>query len=266
MSEENTDNLQPDPGDSTGDETTDNPKETNDPSELAAKAGHKGLDDFIAAGGSADRYQSPEVFLALKGPLKSIKHQTRKLQEQEQRFNQQMESVKTFHKAQLESQKAQLMSQRDEAIGDLDADKAKAFQTQIDNLQQAPIQQAAPPAQSEIVATWSNDPKNAWIDKPGARSTYAQTQFQGYLSQNHDDTTALRLMEADMAREFPDVNIAARNAPHVEGGTPPGNKPSKSVTMQDLTTEEAAIWKHSAGMWGNDQKAFLTSVKNTRGA
>ncbi len=270
---DNQDNIQDDSGETPSDNTeqnVDNIQDTPKANEIAAEAGHKSREEFIAAGGKPELYQPPEVFLALKEPLRTLKQQSKKLRAQDDQINQfsnQMQSMQTFHTAQLESQKAQLMANRDAAIEDLDSDQAKAIQRQIDSLPQAapaPIKQA--PVQSQAVQDWSNDPKNAWIDKPGAKSTYAQSQYQGYIQKGFDEQTSLNHMETDIAREFPEMNMNVNTAPVHEGGSKPGNKPSKGVTMNDLTAEEQGIWKHSSSMWKDDQKAFLESVKNTRNA
>lgn len=261
MSDENTDNIQKDPqvqGDETG-ITTEGPN-TED---HAAKAGHKGYEKYISDGGKPELYQSPEVFLALKEPLRTLKQQSKRLRQQEAEFDKRIQGQNVMHQAQLETQKSQLIANRDAAIDDLDKDAARNYQNQIDKIPPAqPTQQA--PVQSQDVQDWSADPKNAWIDKPGAKSTYAQSQFQAYLNKGHDDITSIRLMESDISREFPEINSNAKTAPQIEGGTKPGNRASINVEMADLTPEESSIWKHSSSMWKGDKKAFLQSVKDSR--
>lgn len=272
MNDTNVDNIQVEPGETPSESDEQNLHNIQDTSnELAVKSGHQNLEQFVSKGGKEEDYQSPEIFLALKGPLKKIKDQRKRYdqreRERELEFQDRMKGVQSMHKAQLEGQKAALMAQRNERIGDLDAEGAQVIQNQIDALPAAPAQAPQAPGQSQAVQDWSNDPKNAWIDTPGPKSTYAQTQFQNYLRDGHSDAQAIRNMEADIRGEYPDINPNTSSAPAVEGGTPPGNK-SKAAdpTMSTLTEEERYTWKHNADMWGNDQKRFLQSVKDIRGA
>lgn len=241
------------------------PGHINDMPAHAAKSGHQSYEQFLANGGNADDYQTPEQFMALKGPLKRIKEQSRHIKRMEKDFNDRLEGLNTIHKSQLESQKATLMAQRDQALDDYDKDKARAYQTQIDNIQ---TQQPAPSPQSQMsqdLVDWNNDPANDWFKTDKAKATYASVQFEEYRNQGHDDVTAIRLMESDVSRRFRDVNHNITGAPAMERGSKPGAKPPpKRITMDDLTHEETNIWHHSGKMWAS-KDAFLKSVQDSRG-
>lgn len=241
------------------------PGQIQDMDAHAAKSGHQNYEQFLANGGIADDYQSPEQFMALKGPLKRIKEQSRHIKRLEKDFNDRLNGLNQLHKTQLDSQKSSLMAQRDAAMDDFDKDKARAYQSQLDNLQTNQPSQSQSPQISQDLQDWNNDPVNDWFKTDKAKSTYASVQFEEYRNQGHDDTTAIRLMESDVNRRFRDVNHNITGAPAMERGSKPGAKPpAQKITMTDLTHEETTIWNHSGGMWAS-QEAFLKSVSDSRG-
>lgn len=263
---ENVDNIQADLGDSTSEvdkQNVDNIQDKPDPAELAAKQGHKGYEQYIADGGKPELYQSPEVFLALKEPLKALKQKSKQLDRQTQEFEERLAGQRAMHAEQLKLQREQLMANRDAAIVDADVEGARAYQQQIDNLQRLP-EQTPTQGKSQAIQDWED--RNPWVMKQGPRTAYANAQFTQYLTQGYSETDALNLVDSDIAREFPPVNTTARTAPQIEGGTKPGSKPKgRDLTMNDLTQQERSIWRTSPDMWDNDPKKFLQSVKDTRG-
>lgn len=241
------------------------PGQIHDMDAHAAKSGHQNYEQFLANGGNPDDYQTPEQFLAIKGPLKRIKEQSRHIKRMEKDFNDRLEGLNAIHKTQLEAQKASLMTQRDAALDDFDKEKARTYQSQIDNLQINQPPQSKQPQVSQELLDWNNNPSNDWYKTDKAKATYASVQFEEYRSQGHDDATAIRLMESDVNRRFRDVNNNITGAPAMERGSKPGAKPApKNITMNDLTHEETNIWNHSSGMWPS-QTAFLKSVADSRG-
>lgn len=270
---ENVDNIQDgldqEPSESI-DNDSDNIQDTPEynAAELAAKKGHLSYEDYIAKGGKPELYKSPEVFLALEEPLKEIRNKTKRLEQQERDFERRMENMRKFHDAQLEAQKKELIAKRNEAVEDGDIETFNNIQNKIDGINRQEVEpQNSQPARSQVVEDWSNDPKNAWIDQPGPKSTYAQSQFQHYLRSGLDEANAIASMERDIAREFPDVNRNAQNAPIPEKGTPAGRKQSfAKATMNNLTPEEQKIWDTASSVWGNNEKLFLETVNDNRRA
>lgn len=262
------------------DENADADKKTKDPDmvipghihnakETAEKQGYLSYEDYIAKGGNPEDYQTPEQFIALKGPLKRIKDQTKQIKRMERDFNERLDSLNLFHKQQLEAQKAQLMAQRDAALDDYDKDKARAYQAQIDNINTQyanGTQPTNPQTQnlSQVLMDWNNDPANDWFKTDKAKAAYASIQFEEYRNQGYDDATAIRLMEGDVGKRFRDTNPNISGAPSMERGSKPGTKPPpKKLTMDDLTHDELSIWNHSGTMWPS-KEAFLKSVSDSR--
>ena len=251
------------------DDSDDKKTDPNSAKERAAKAGHQDYETYIANGGEAEKYQAPEIFLALKGPLTKIKDQTKRFKQQEREFNDRLKGINDYHTQQLESQRDQLIQQRDTAFDESDAEQARAYQKQLDNLKpvpQTPINQPAQQQVSEELNNWNNNPRNNWYKTPGPRQLYANTQFESYRVQGHDDATAIRLMESDISKHFPEINQNITGAPMAEGGSKPGNKAApRKLTLKDLTAEEASIFRHRPdGMWSTED-AFLQAVADSRG-
>ncbi len=262
---DNQDNIQEGLGNSPSESTESKPDNIQDKpniSEAAAKQGYKSYEEYVAAGGKPEMYQSPEVFMALKEPLKTIRQKTKELERKEREFDERLKSQRDFHNEQLKLQREKLMADRDAAIVNSDVQQAQHYQQQIDNM---PTQMEEPaPTKSTAIAEW--EAKNPWVQQPGPKTAYANAQFSHYLSQNYTQEDALRMVDQDISREFADVNPTARKAPIPEGGSPPGNTkaPSRNLTMNDLTAEERSIWKNSSSMWGGDEKKFLQAVKDSR--
>ncbi len=230
-------------------------------------AGHKSKEEFVRDGGRAEEWQSPEVFQALKPVLNKMKDQSKRIKQMEVNNTERINNLNTLHNQQMDVQKAQLAQQRQAAVEDGDLEKFNSIQTQMDNIKPVPQEAPQQPQMSQELHDWNSDPKNSWMKSPGAKSTYAHQLYSTYNSQGYDDVTTLQMIDRDMAREFPDINPNITGAPRAEGGSRPGNKaPSKTLTMKDLTAEEAGIWKNrGTGMWANE-KDFLKAVEDSRSA
>ena len=239
---------------------------THNNTERAIEQGYQTKEQFIENGGNPDDYiDDPKTYLALKGTLKRLREQSKQLKNQQSDFEKRVNDLNQYHTQQLELTKAQLTTQRDQAITELDADKARQFQQQIDELTKQPAPASADPYQqlSPTLQEWNNDPKNDWFKKGGAKALYANNQFVHYKNQNYDDETALRLMESDIKREFPDINANRSNAPMPEGGSKPGAKAGLKVSMNSLTHEEMFAWKAFGHMYENEEH-FLKTVADAR--
>ena len=232
--------------------------------EAATAKGHQSKEDYVANGGDEDNWQSPEVFIALKGPLAKIKDQTRRIKAMETDFNSRTANVNKLHNLQVDQLRTDLVAKRTAAIEEADVTQADQYQSQIDNLQPLPETPAVPVQLSEDLETWNADPKNAWIFQAGPKADFAHKQFGIYRGKGLDDAQIINGIEADIAKHFPEVNPHIAGAPMAESGSKPGAKlPSKEITMNDLTAEEARIWRNGSSMW-TDQADFLQSVKDSR--
>lgn len=226
----------------------------------AASMGHQSKEDWVKNGGDPFLWQPPEVFLQLKPALTRLKDQGRQIKN----LKKENETLNAVYGHQVEHLRSQLNQQRDEAVQEADVVKVKQITEQIDKLPGT----AQAPAQGQLsdeLQAWNADPKNDWYRNDEAKQALADRRFILYKGQNYTDTDAIKLMEGDVARLFPDINQNRNNAPPSEGGSKPGNKPAASkITLNDLTATEASIWRHRPpNMWKNEAE-FLAMVLKTR--
>ena len=228
----------------------------------AASMGHQSKDDWVNNGGDPFLWQPPEVFLQLKPALTRLKDQGRQIKS----LKKENETLTSVYGHQVENLRAQLNQQRDEAVTEADLPKVKQLQQQIDNLPATEQAVAnANVALSEELQTWNANPKNDWYRNDKAKQLFADDRFATYKALNYSDTDAISQMDKDVITRFPDLNQNRNNAPPAEGGSKPGKRPgARKLTLNDLNSMEASIWRHRPpNMWKNEAE-FLTMVAKTR--
>jgi len=226
----------------------------------ASSMGHQSKDDWVTNGGDPLLWQPPEVFLQLKPALSKLKDQGKQIKN----LKRENETLNTVYGHQVENLRSQLKIQHDEAVSEADVTKVNQIQDQLDNL---PAIDATAPRQalSETLETWNADPKNDWYKKDPAKQAFADRRFGQYKEQNYSDSDSIRLMEDDIKRHFVDVNVNRSNASRSEAGSKPGNKQAaRKLTLNDLTSTEASIWRHRPPNMWKDESEFLAMVTKTR--
>jgi len=220
--------------------------------DIARSGGWKPIEDWE---GDPGDWRSAEVFNERGEWIQRHKEQQGQINEMRDSFNSRIEGVNKIHTAQLEAQKAELIQKRNDAIDIADRDAANKHQESIDNL---PVVEQHQEAQT-VLDSWNAS--NAWIMQNTPKAAYAKAQFSIY-SQTMSQQEAIREMESDISREFP--TVAKTNSPHVEGGTKPGGqRKPRSLTMNDLTSEEKTIYKTMRDSWKSEAE-FLQAVQDTR--
>lgn len=257
-STEQVDNQEPD----------DNPVNTGD---HPTSAKHMSKDEWVSKGNDAADYKTPEQFDEAGKWIKITKKMQRDMDEMKQSMSQahedQIKGLNQLHNAQLQSKVQQLEAKRDAAIDDFDKVGAREAQTEIDKAyaaQPAPIQQpVAQPTKDPAIAEWERN--NPDILSNPEKLAFANARTNSYLEGGLSMPEALASLDGDLARTYPATN-PNRNAPaNSEMGSGPGQKSTpKALTMGDLTSDEASIWKHSSSMWSGDEKKFLQAVTNDR--
>ncbi|MBL4574431.1 MAG: hypothetical protein JKY86_15360 [Gammaproteobacteria bacterium] len=229
--------------------------------ETARKSGWRPEDEWAKDDAKRPQeFTSPEIFNDRKGWVKKYRDQNKKMAEMEASFNTRLDNSNKLHEANLEMQKKELVAKRDAAIDLADRETANRIQNDIDSIN------APAPQQNQQATLDSWNQSNTWIYQNGPKSAYAKAQLNQYIDSGLDVSTALSNMDADIAREFPDVNQARSNQPSVEGGSRPGGKrPSRAITMTDLTNEERAIYKNMPDTWKTEAD-FLKAVQDSRGS
>lgn len=229
--------------------------------ETARKSGWRPEDEWAEDDAKRPHeFTSAEIFNDRKGWVKKYRDQNKRMSDMEADFNTRLNNSNKLHEAQLEMQKKDLITKRDAAIDLADRETANRIQNDIDSIN------TPAPKQDNQDALKAWEQSNTWIFQAGPKTSYANDQLNRYINSGLDVATALRSMESDIAREFPDVNHARSNQPSIEGGSRPGGKrPPRAITMTDLTNEERAIYKNMPGTW-NTEADFLKAVQDSRGS
>lgn len=224
--------------------------------EKASQEGWKPYDEFVENGGDPEKWVPAAIF-NVRGEFIG------KLKDQDKQFNERLQGVNQLHEAQLKIQREELMSERADAIkegGQQAVDRVAAIDKQLDTLSQAPVQNAVPPELQE----WNQ--KNSWIKQAGARSVFAQTNFAQAIQAGKSITDAIKHVEELDRRDFPQTTTKKPKEPAAlsEGGSKPGSKPSpKSLTWEDLTSDEVKIYNAMPGGW-KDKAHYLKAVADAR--
>lgn len=221
----------------------------------ARQNGWKDFDEYVEAGGDPEKWKTADAFNTYGELIGTVKRQ-------KVEFEQRIEGVQTLAQAQLDAQRRELTEKRDAMIDEGGkGPQVKAIEKQIEALNVAPT-----PVTPHALAEWNAN--NKWIDEKTPKAIFARQIWAEQLSANTPVEIALRNLEAEVEKHFP-RQTKTTTIPETERGAGPkgfGKAQQKAVTMDSLTSEERNIWKHSAGMWKNDQKAFLQSVADTRKA
>jgi hypothetical protein len=224
--------------------------------EKASKSGWKDFDAYVEEGGDPDKWKTADAFNTYGELIGTVKRQ-------KQEFEQRLEGVQRLSEAQLSAQREQLLKERDAAIeaGGKDAAKeVRALDKQIQATYVAPTQQV-----DATLEEWNAE--NQWIKEKTPKAIYARAVWAELLQAQTPIPQALKQLEADIKKHYPPPAAKPVTLPEGERGSGPkgfGKGGPKAATMDSLTSEEAAIWKHSGHMWKNDQKAFLQSVNDLR--
>jgi hypothetical protein len=234
--------------------------EANPAEDKAREGGWKPKEDWK---GEPEEWRSAEVFNERGEWIEKHKAQQKRMDNLESTVESRLENQRKLMELQSETQKNELIRKRDDAIDEADRDKANKYQEDIDSLNK-----------SNETVTNSNNPEaelnswnanNPWIMQNNPKAAYGKQQFASYQQQGMNSQQAIAAMEADVGREFPDINPQRLSAPLQEGGTPPGGiaKPRK-LTMSDLTGEEKKYYQSMPSAW-KDQGEFLQAVQDVRG-
>lgn len=235
-------------------------QEVDTTEDVARKSGWVDKDEWKDKGNDPAEHRSAELYNERGLWIEKDKQRQRELQQLRTDTDKRIDNLNTLHNRQVEADRARLTQSRDALVQDGDVAGVTNIQSQIDNLQHIPQQEA--PAVDPAYAQFQSD--NAWVSDGGPKSVYAHNQVSHYQKMGYGADTVLSMMQADLDREFPAVNTQIQGAPMAEtSGSKPGNKPkSGKLSMSDCTPEE--IKMRQAIDWDSDA-SFLQAVKDSRG-
>lgn len=233
----------------------------------AQDMGHTSKDEFIERGGDPERWKSAHEYVQY-GKIKSALDQSNaKIDKMQSDFDSRLDNVNKFNKVQTDAKIKALRAEQREAVSEGDTKKFDAKQNQIDDLKVEPEEPATDTntvkKDPEIVA-WES--KNPWInDVDDPRSDIALGLWNGFSNRNPNATIQEALSYVDKQMKTTPETNPRRDSPTNNERSTQTNKKTGKLSWADLTQEDLDMW-HKAGfdMWGNDQKAFLQSVKDSR--
>lgn len=183
-------------------------------------------------------------------------------------------NLNKLHEQQREADKAALRAEQRTAVDNADTDAYDAAQTKIDAIDAAPAPatntSTEAPAQDPAIVAY--EAKNPWAkDSTDARTIAANAHMQAYVTKNPNATTAEAVDYADgqiKAMTQQPGNSRRDNPTGYERSGGGGRQRSGGkLSMSDLTQQERQDWnKMGFDIFGNDEKAFLQAVADSRKA
>jgi len=167
---------------------------------------------------------------------------------------------------------SQLKAQKEQALTDLDTDKVRAIDTQIDEIQATKMPEAQatrPYSKAEYEKSWIKFvAKNDWYDdKPGMRSS-ANIIGDEYKAThpNHTPDELFAHVESEIRKEFPSRFEEKQTPSKVSSTTRRGSSggKTKTVKLSDLPADEQRIVRVMAAGCGkdaNDCEEYLKTYK-----
>lgn len=224
--------------------------------ERASKSGWKDFDAYIEEGGDPDKWKTADAFNVYGELIGTVKRQKAE-------FDQQVTGLVTMTQAQLATQRAELKVRREEFIEEGGKSKeVKALDRQIEALSQPVL-----PQSNTVLDDWNAE--NQWINEDSPKAVYAKDVFGREIRAGKSVEAAIATVESGLKKHYPPAAHKPATVPENERGSGAkgfGKQSKTAVTMESLTSEERAIWKHSGSMWKNDPKEFLKSVQTLREA
>lgn len=185
-------------------------------------------------------------------------------------------NLNKLHEQQREADKTALRAEQRTAVDNADTEAYDAAQVRIDAIDAAP-----PPATNANTSTEvpAQDPaivayeaKNPWAkDSTDARTIAANAHLRAYMAKNPNATIADGVNYADEQikpmTQQPGNSRRDNPTGHERSGGGGRQRSGGKLSMSDLTQQERQDWnKMGFDIFGNDEKAFLQAVADSRKA
>lgn len=219
--------------------------------DIAAQHGWKPLDEWVRGGGDPNEWRPA-------GEFNQVGEFGRKLKQRDQAHNEELQGVNKI----VAAQRKVLERQLDQAVEAGDKDAAKVIREDISNLEQ-PVAR-----KPQEVIDWELRNPDVYEDTP--KGAFMREQWARMLPDVHAGrksmADALQALDQKVEAAFPKPAQSRGKVPAAErgNGSRGVRQSNKAITMDDLTQEEAYLWKSCKSMWKGDEKAFLKSVQASR--
>lgn len=226
--------------------------------------------------GDEDNWNSAPNFLRTREIIDNNKALRAEQDKMRHDFDKRIENNNKLSQQMMDMKVSELKGKRDAAAADADMPAYQDANKQLDEIEKSDVsRETPPPANTENYAKAVYDhpvtqqfiTENPWIRGGAPKAIYGQKIFADYIQQNPTGTIeeGLELVKTSVNREFPQVNQNRQNAKQMgDRGNGPKKIASKNtLTMDDLTSQERAIFSGLGSGW-KDEKDFLQAVADNR--
>ncbi len=181
----------------------------------------------------------------------------------------QIRNLNKYHAQQREADKSTLRAEQRTAVDNADTEAYDAAQAQIDAIDANPAP-AAPAADQKLPEVIAWEASNAWSQDPAdARTIAANAHLQAFVAKTPGATVqaALDYVDGEIGKMTAPATNTRRDNPtgHERSGGGGRQRSGGKLSMADLNADEQQLWREAGfDVWGNDEKAFLQSVKDSR--
>lgn len=224
--------------------------------EEAAKAnGWKPFEDFVKEGGNPKDWVPAEMFNVRGEFIGKLRQKDREL---EQKVQERVQNVEKLYKAKLDELKAQ---QR-KAVEEGDTEEYDRLDSEINELSKPATQNGG--FTNPSLEEWNQN--NPWVFENTPKAAYAKQVFAQEVSQGKKPEDALATVDAEVTKHFSEPSGKSVPASEKGKGSRGFKTKSKSLSMDDLTTEEKSLWNNFSEGWDGDESKFLKAVADARAA
>jgi len=229
----------------------------------AVDMGWSSKDDFVTNGGDPDRHKSAHEYVTYGKLANRLTEEKSKTDQYQRDTDKRIEGLNKIHQQQMDAQIESLRDEQRIAVGEADTEKFDHIQKRIDGMEAEP-----PPVQGKDPAIVDWETKNPWINDPKNPKVFEANGLLAAYQVEHPNSTmndALSYVDERLNVLHPPPANQRRNAPNTSERGRPQRQASGKLSMGDLTQDEKQLWSQAGfDLWGNDQKAFLQSVKDSR--
>ncbi len=253
-------------------EDEDQHEQLSDLEQEAVSGGWTTKIQWIADGKDPARHKSAHEFVEY-GKINTALNVTKQQMDQMRSdFDGRIGNLNKLHDQQRESDIKALRAEQRKAVDERDTEAFDEAQAQIEGLegQKATSTDTDTTANQKLPEVIAWEASNTWSQDPAdARTIAANAHLQAFVAKTPGATVqaALDYVDGEIGKMTAPATNTRRDNPtgHERSGGGGRQRSGGKLGMSDLTSDEKQLWR-TAGfdLWGNDEKAFLQSVTDSR--
>jgi hypothetical protein len=235
----------------------------------AEKQGWTDYAPYVDRGGDPANWRPAREFVERGEMIGELKTLRQSQASQEKSFDERLVNNNKLHEQQTALFINELEIKRDQAIERGDKDEAVGYMDNISELktEPAPKPEASPDmAKAEKLDSLIRD-GNEWIYGQDDKGDYAASLLRDYWQKGHSPEEIVTMISNKVDKVFPSTNVNHnRNIPAATNNSkgPGGKAQARSLTMNDLSSDERKLWNGGHNPLFTDEKKFLQSVQDSR--